>query len=157
VTIKVIFKRRNAINTTAAAAVIIIVLIAAVGIYYFYVTPSATPSTTSAAPLTGSITIITFTDPSNTWLKWAATQFEGLHPGVTINVVAQGFSQYANTEATSLQTGSNTYDIITYTSTSALRFLPWVVPLNNIIKLNSSDIPGPQLAFGGLYRTRPLA
>jgi len=146
-----ILKKRTAINTLAVAVVIVLIVIAGAGAYYFLVySPSTTTTTTT--PLTGSLNLITFTDPSNAWLKWAATQFEALHPGVTINIVAQGFSQYANTEATSLQTGSNTYDIITYTSTSALRFLPWVVPLNNVITLNSSDIPGPQLAFGGLYR-----
>ena len=147
----------------------VIIVVAAVAAYAYYAyapgstttTPTTTTPTTSTSstttsstttPLTGSLNIITFTDPSNAWLTYAANQFKALHPGVTINVVAQGFSQYANTEATSLQTGSSTYDIITFTSTSALRFLPWVVNLNGLVNLNSTDIPAPQLDFGGIYK-----
>jgi len=118
-------------------------------------TATVTKTTTESGPtstLTGSLNLITFTDPSNAWLQAAADSFEALHPGVTITITAQGFASYTTTEKTSLQAQSSTYDIITDTSTSALGFAQYVSNLNKMVTLNSSDIPAPQLNFGGYYQ-----
>ena len=70
---------------------------------------------------------------------------------MTIHITAQGFSSYTTTELTSLKAQSSTYDIITDTSTSALGFAQYVSNLNGMVNLNSSDLPAPQLNFGGYY------
>jgi len=146
-------KTHAAISTAATVIIIVIIVVAAVGAYAYYAsTTGPTTTTTSAAPLTGSLNLITFTDPSNAWLQAAADSFQALHPGVHITITAQGFSSYTTTEKTSLQAQSSTYDIITDTSTSALGFAQYVSNLNGVINLNTSDIPGPQLNFGGYYQ-----
>ena len=151
-------KTRTAISTAASVAIIVIIIIAAVAAYAYFTytsgpsTTSTTSTTTSAAPLTGSLNLITFTDPSNAWLRAAADQFETLHPGVKITITAQGFSSYTTTELTSLKAQSSTYDIITDTSTSALGFAQYVSNLNGMVNLNASDLPAPQLNFGGYYQ-----
>jgi multiple sugar transport system substrate-binding protein len=71
---------------------------------------------------------------------------------VSITITAQGFSSYTTTEKTSLAAQSPTYDIITDTSTSALGFAQYVLNLNHYITLNTTDIPAPQLNFGGYYQ-----
>ena len=146
-------KTHAAISTAATVAIIVIIVIAAVGAYAYYAsTTGPSTTTTSSAPLTGSLNVITFTDPSNAWLQAAADSFETLHPGVHITITAQGFSSYTTTEKTSLQAQSPTYDIITDTSTSALGFAQYVLNLNGRINLNASDVPAPQLNFGGYYQ-----
>ena len=143
-------KTRTAISTAASVAIIVIILIAGVAAYLYYT--STSPSSSSTAPLTGSLNIITFTDPSNAWLQAAADSFMAAHPGVNIQITAQGFSSYTTTEMTSLKAQSSTYDIITFTSTSALGFASYVSNLNGKVTLDSSDIPAPQLNFGGYYQ-----
>jgi len=98
------------------------------------------------------LNVITFTDPSNAWLQAAAKSFDASHSGVNISVIAQGFSSYTTTEKTSLQAASPTYNIITFTSTSALGFAQYVKNLQGVVSLNTSDIPAPQLNFGGYYQ-----
>jgi multiple sugar transport system substrate-binding protein len=141
---------RNAISTVASVAIVVVLLVIAAGAYYYiaYVAPS---SSTTTQPLTGSLSLITFTDPSNAWLTAAADSFMAVHPGVTIHITPQGFSSYTTTELTSLKAQSPTYDIITFTSTSALGFASYVTNLNGKVNLNTSDIPAPQLNFGGYY------
>jgi len=144
-------KTRTAISTAASIVIIVVIIIAGVGAYVYYAYTSG-KSTTTTAPLTGSLSLITFTDPSNAWLQAAADSFETLNPGVHITITAQGFSSYTTTEKTSLQAQSSTYDIITDTSTSALGFAQYVSNLNGKVNLNMSDIPAPQLNFGGYYQ-----
>jgi len=144
-------KTRAAISTAVSVAIIVIIVVAAIGAYAYYVSTS-TSSTTTTTTLTGSLNLITFTDPSNAWLQAAASSFEALHPGVKITITAQGFSSYTTTEKTSLQAQSSTYDIITDTSTSALGFAQYVTNLNGMVNLNTTDIPAPQLNFGGYYQ-----
>jgi multiple sugar transport system substrate-binding protein len=131
-------------RTTISVAIIVIIVVAAVGVYAY--------TTTQKPSSTVNINVITFTDPSNAWLQAAAKSFDASHPGVNISVIAQGFSSYTTTEKTSLQAGSGTYNIITFTSTSALGFAQYVTNLQGLVSLNSSDIPGPQLNFGGYYQ-----
>jgi len=155
-------KTHAAISTAVSVAIIVVIVVAAIAAYAYYASTSSTSSTTtssttttttsSTAALTGSLNLITFTDPSNAWLQAAADSFEALHPGVKITITAQGFSSYTTTEKTSLQAKSSTYDIITDTSTSALGFAQYVTNLNGVINLNTSDIPAPQLNFGGYYQ-----
>ena len=147
-------KTRTAISTAASVAVIVIIIVAGVAAYFVYTstTSSKTTSSTTTGQLTGSLNLITFTDPSNAWLSSEAIQFEALHPGVSITIIPQGFSSYTTTELTSLQAASPTYDIITFTSTSALGFAQYVSNLNGLITINSTDIPAPQLNFGGYYK-----
>ena len=165
-------KTRTAISTAVTVVIIVIIIVAAIGAYAYYTstsgpssttttsstttsttsTTSTTTTTSTTAPLTGSLNLITFTDPSNAWLQAAADSFEALHPGVQITITAQGFSSYTTTELTSLTAKSSTYDIITDTSTSALGFAQYVSNLNGKVNLNMSDIPSPQLNFGGYYQ-----
>lgn len=147
---------RNAISTGVGVAVVVVLLVIAAGAYYYiaYMSPSASTTNTSSSTtsLSGSLNVITFTDPSNAWLQDEATAFMAAHPGVSIHVTAQGFSSYSTTELTSLKAQSSTYDIITFTSTSALGFASYVTNLNGKVNLNTSDIPAPQLNFGGYYQ-----
>ena len=149
-------KTHTAISTAVSVVIIVIIVVAAIGAYAYYASTTSssttTTTTTTTATLTGSLNLITFTDPSNAWLQAAADQFESLHPGVKITITAQGFSSYTTTEKTSLQAQSSTYDIITFTSTSALGFAQYVSNLNGKVNLNTSDIPAPQLNFGGYYQ-----
>ena len=163
-------KTHAAISTAVSVAIIVIIVVAAIGAYAYYASTSSsstttssttttstttsttTTTTTSTATLTGSLNLITFTDPSNAWLQAAADSFEALHPGVKITITAQGFSSYTTTEMTSLKAKTSTYDIITDTSTSALGFAQYVTNLSGLVNLNTSDIPAPQLNFGGYYQ-----
>jgi len=147
-------KTKSAISTTLTVVIVlIIIVVAGIGAYAYYAyAPGSSTTTTSTPTLTGSLNVITFTDPSNAWLQDAANSFEALHPGVHITITAQGFSSYTTTELTSLTAKSSTYDIITDTSTSALGFAQYVSNLNGMVSLNSSDIPGPQVNFGGYYQ-----
>ena len=139
------YTKKRAIGTTAIVAIVIIlIVIAGVGAYYYYATKPASK--------TIDLNVITFTDPSNAWLQAAAKSFDASHPGVNISVTAQGFSSYTTTELTSLKAASPTYNIITFTSTSALGFASYVANLQGKVVLNSSDIPAPQLNFGGYYQ-----
>ena len=161
-------KTRSAISTAASVGIIIIIIVAGAAAYLYYSstpgtsttttttsTPGASTTTTTttstAQPLTGSLSVITFTDPSNAWLTAAADSFMAAHPGVHITITPQGFSSYTTTELTSLKAQSSTYDIITFTSTSALGFAQYVSNLNGKVTLGASDIPAPQLNFGGYY------
>ena len=164
-----ILKKRTAINTAATAGIIVIIVIAAVGVYYYSTltpAPSPTttagttaPSTTASVPTTTAttpatpvtLTLITFTDPATAWMQSAAAQFEALHPGVKVNVVGQGFGSYIQTEVTAEQTGSSTYDILGFTSTSSHSVLQYLLNMGTS-SYNSSDIPGPQINFGGLFQ-----
>ncbi len=140
------YTKKRAIGTTAIVSIVIIlIIVAGIGVYFYATSPSPTK--------TVKLNVITFTDPSNAWLKAAATSFDASHPGVNISVIAQGFSSYATTELTSLKAASPTYNIITYTSTSALGFQNYVSNLQGMVTLNSSDIPAPQLNFGGYALT----
>ena len=154
-------KTRTAISTAASVAIIVIIIIAGVAAYAYYAsttgpsttTTTTTPTTTTTTQqLSGSLNVITFTDPSNAWLQAAAASFEALHPGVHITLTPQGFSSYTTTELTSLKAQATTYDIITFTSTSALGFAQYVSNLNSMVSINSSDMPAPQLNFGGYYQ-----
>jgi multiple sugar transport system substrate-binding protein len=155
-------RTRNAISTAVSVTIIVIIVIAAVGAYAYYASTSgaspttssttSTTSTTSTPPLTGSLNLITFTDPSNAWLQAAAASFEALHPGVKITITAQGFSSYTTTEKTCLTAQCTTYDIITFTSTSALGFAQYVSNLNGKVSIDTTDMPAPQLNFGGYYQ-----
>src|SRR5579875_109404 len=136
--------RKRAIGRMAVALIVVVVIVvAALGIYGYTLLTKPTPTLT--------LNVITFTDPSNAWLQSAANSFEATHKNVKINIIAQGFSSYTTTELTSLKAQSSTYDIITFTSTSALGFAPYVTNLQGLINLNASDIPAPQLNFGGYY------
>jgi multiple sugar transport system substrate-binding protein len=136
-------KRRSIGRMAIVLIVVVIIVIAAIGAYAYtlYNKPAQTVT----------LNVITFTDPSNAWLQAAANSFEATHKNVKINIIAQGFSSYTTTELTSLKAQSSTYDIITFTSTSALGFAPYVVNLQGLVNLNLSDIPAPQLNFGGYY------
>jgi len=144
-------RKRSAVSTAATAIIIVIIIIAAAGAYYLYSSSTAPQqSSTTVQPVT--LNLIMFTDPANQWIKWAGQQFALQHPGVTVNVVGQPFGSYIQTEINAEKTGSSTYDILGFTSTTALSLLPYLVNLSPVISINSSDIPYPQLAFGGLYR-----
>lgn len=98
-----------------------------------------------------TLNLINFQDPAGGWIQWAASQFSQTHPGVTVNVVQQGFGSYIQTEVTAEKTGSSTYDILGFTSTSSHSVLPYLVNLGTS-SYDSSDIPGPQINFGGIFQ-----
>ena len=135
-------KTRKAISTAASVAIIVILVVAAAGAY-LYISSSSTPTT--------NLKLITFTDPATSWMQWAATQFSQSHPGVNITVIGQAFGSYLQTEVTAEQTGSSTYDILGFTSTSSHSVLPYLVDLG-ASSYNASDIPGPQINFGGIFQ-----
>jgi multiple sugar transport system substrate-binding protein len=140
-------RRKSAVSRTLVAVLVVVIVIAiVVGAYLLPRTPTTQVSTSV------TLTAITFSDPANAWMEYAAKQFEASHPGVTINIVNESFSSYIQTEITAEKTGSSAYDILGFTSTSALGVAPYLVNLSKYVTYNSSDIPQTQLAFGGLYR-----
>ena len=154
---------RTAISTAASVAIIVVIIVAGIGAYLYYSSTSGTSTTTTTAsgpsmtttttttPVTPvTLTLINFQDPANGWVQWAATQFAQAHPGVTVNVVQQGFSSYIQTEVTAEKTGSSTYDILGFTSTSSHSVLPYLVDLG-ASSYDQSDIPAPQMNFGGMF------
>ena len=145
-------KTRTAISTAASIAIVVILVIAGVAAYLYYSSTSGTSTTTSTSssqPVT--LTLINFQDPATTWLQWAAAQFHAQHPSVTINVVPEPFGSYIQTEVTAEQTGSSTYDILGFTSTSSHSVLSYLVNLGTSSYI-STDIPGPQINFGGVFQ-----
>ncbi|MEM0075469.1 MAG: extracellular solute-binding protein [Conexivisphaerales archaeon] len=135
--------KKRSISTAGAAIIIIVILIIAASVAFYELQPK---------PQSVTLTLITFSDPANTWMQFAATQFEQQHPGVKINIVAPSFSQYLTSEISAEQTGSTQYDILGFTSTSALSLVNYLVNLSSYITINQTDIPFYQLSFGGLYR-----
>jgi len=152
----------SGLSRAVSVVIAVIVIVALVGVLAYALTRHATTTTsptvattsqsssTAAAPVT--LTLITFSDPSNQWMQWAAEQFEAQHPGVKINIVPESFGSYLQTEITAEKTGSSQYDILGFTSTSALSVEPYLVNLSQYFTVNTSDIPYSQLSFGGLYR-----
>jgi multiple sugar transport system substrate-binding protein len=153
------FKPKSGLSRAVTIAIIVVVVVALVSVLGYTLsrhisssTPSSTLSTSSSPPSPVTLTLITFSDPANQWMQWAAQQFEAQHPGVTIKIVPESFSSYIQSEITAEKTGSSQYDILGFTSTSALSVEPYLVNLSQLITINQSDIPYSQLSFGGLYR-----
>ncbi len=124
---------------------VIIVVAAVVGAYYY------TRSVTT--PKTVTIVVVTFSGTSAQFIEFAGKLFHEEHPNVNVEVITYPFSQYVTNELTALEAHSSKYDIIAFTSTSALRFVPYVVPLNPYMGtlFNMSDIIAPQEDFGGEF------
>jgi len=76
--------------------------------------------------------------------------FHQIHPNVQVEVIKYPFSEYIQKELTALEAHSSQYDIVGFTSTSALHVAPYLLPLNQSV-FNFSDIIYPQEDFGGLY------
>jgi len=96
----------KAISRVVLAVVVIVVIIAVVGAAIALthksttITPSASSSSliTSATTTPVTLTLVTFSDPANEWMQYAASVFEAQHPGVTIKIVSFSFSQYLTNE-----------------------------------------------------------
>ncbi|MGC9112952.1 ABC transporter substrate-binding protein [Acidilobus sp.] len=155
---------RSSISTAALAAIVVVIVVVAVAglaIYYTHrpskvttsTTPTPTTSTTTSTTSTSSqqvtLTIATYTGAPQRFLSMAAQLFEQEHPGVVIKVDAYPFTEYITNELTVLKAGESSYDIVTFTPTSARLLAPYVVPLNSSV-INTSDILWPAESFGGV-------
>jgi multiple sugar transport system substrate-binding protein len=133
--------------------VIVLILVVILGLYLVMnhsastVTPSTTTPVTSTSNIT--LTVVTFSGQSADFIQYAGELFSQEHPGVTVKVYTYPFSEYISKELTVLEAGSSQYDIIGYTSTSAQKVAPYLVPLNSS-DFNMSDIIMPQEDFGGI-------
>ena len=150
--------------TTAVIAVVVIVVIA-IALYLATRPPQqAAPTSTSSAVSTSTsiqtsaaqnvtLYVVAYTDPTADYIRFAGQLFHQLHPNVVVQVITYPFSQYLTNELTALQAHSSEYDIIEFTSTSSLRFAPYVVPLNQYMGtlFNASDLIEPQEDFGGVF------
>ena len=138
------------------ALVIVVLIIIVVGASYFFLSshyPSST-TTSSVSPTTTTnstvvLTVVTFQGQSAQFIQYAGELFSQEHPNVVVKVYAFPFSEYISKELTVLESGSPQYDIIGYTSTSAQKVAPYLVPLN-ASDFNMSDIIAPQEDFGGI-------
>ncbi|MEM0092613.1 MAG: extracellular solute-binding protein, partial [Saccharolobus sp.] len=139
----------KAISTLAIAAIVIIV-IAAIGVAAYFIIhhSSSTTTPTTSSPIT--LTVVTFSGESAQFIQYAGELFHQLHPNVQVQVIQYPFSQYIDKELTALEAHSSQYDIIGFTSTSALDVEPYLLPLNQS-DFNFSDIIYPQEDFGGTY------
>ncbi|PSN82507.1 hypothetical protein B9Q01_07850 [Candidatus Marsarchaeota G1 archaeon OSP_D] len=78
----------KAISRVVLAVVVIVVIIAVVGAAIALthksttITPSASSSSliTSATTTPVTLTLVTFSDPANEWMQYAASVFEAQHP-----------------------------------------------------------------------------
>ncbi|ARM76731.1 ABC transporter substrate-binding protein [Acidianus manzaensis] len=135
-------------KTVVAIIIVVIVIIAAIAAYEITKKPTTTTTTT---PVT--LTVITFSGESAKFIQYEGNLFAKTHPGVTVEVIQEPFSDYITDELTSLKAHSSEYDLIGFTSTSAQAVAPYLVPLNTSA-FNMSDLIGPQEAFGGtIYNT----
>jgi len=144
--------------STLAIAIIIIIVIAVVAAAAYFITSSSHPSvattttptiaTNTTAPVT--LTVVTFSGESANFIQYAGELFHQIHPNVQVEVIKYPFSEYIQKELTALEAHSSQYDIVGFTSTSALDVAPYLLPLNQSV-FNFSDIIYPQEDFGGLY------
>ena len=137
-------RKPGALSTAAVVGIIVVILVAIVAGVYLFAPRSSSKAT--------KLTLVTFSDPANAWMSWAAKQFEKTHPNVNITIEPLSFSSYIADEVSAEQTHSSQYDILGFTSTTALSVAPYLLNLNNFFKINTTDIPQYQLSFGGLYR-----
>ena len=113
--------------------VIVLIIVVTLGLYSVMnhsastVTPSTTTPVTSTSNIT--LTVVTFSGQSADFIQYAGELFSQEHPGVTVKVYTYPFSEYISKELTVLEAGSPQYDIIGYTSTSAQKVAPYLVPL----------------------------
>mgnify|MGYP001770697937 CR=1 FL=1 len=130
-------------RTLLAVVVIVVVAAAALGAYAAYV---------ASRPRAVTLTVVTYTGaPAQPLLDLAAQEFERLHPGVKVDVVAYPYGQYISNELTVLQAGGSQYDVVTYTTTTVGLIAPYLLPLNSSV-INESDILPPDLLAAGIYR-----
>jgi len=144
------------------AAVVIIAI--AIGIYYVMtstthvttVSPTTSASSTTSPVASSSqnitLTIITFSGQSAQFIQYAGNEFHKLHPNIYVKVIQEPFSNYITVELTAMEAHSSQYDILGFTSTSALRVAPYLVNLAPYLSMfNMSDLISPQENFGGIY------
>ncbi len=141
--------------------VVIVILVIAIAAYYVGTskhpvspTPSTSTSTSPAAVSSSNITltVVTFSGESAQFIQYAGNEFHKLHPNISVKVIQEPFSNYITVELTALEAHSTQYDIIGFTSTSALRVASYLVNLGPYLNMfNMSDIIQPQEEFGGLY------
>lgn len=136
---------RGLSRTVWAIIAVVIIVIVALGAYYYV------KSTTTAKPVT--LVVVAYSGTTANFIQFAGELFHEEHPNVYVKVITYPFSQYVTNELTVLEAHSPEYDIIEFTSTSSLRFVPYVVPLNSYIGtlFNMSDLMSPQEAFGGEF------
>ncbi|MCY0859978.1 MAG: extracellular solute-binding protein [Sulfolobaceae archaeon] len=154
---------KKAISTTLIIAIVVIVIIAAIaGVLLVTMRhPSVTTTTTSvtsstttsvvtntSAPIT--LTVVTFSGTSANWIQYMGNIFSQEHPGVKVEVITFPFSEYLSKELSVLEAHSSAYDLIGYTSTSAMLVGPYLMPLN-MSNFNMSDLITAQVDFGGYY------
>ena len=165
-------RSRSSLSKAAVAAIVIIVIVIAVvgGVVYYIskthhvtststpttspststTTPTMTTTTTTSTTQVVTLTVATYTGVTQSFLNDVAIpMFEQEHPNVKIQVDAFPFSDYITNELTVLRAGESTYDIVTFTPTSANLIAPYVVPLNSSI-VNISDLLWPVESFGGV-------
>ncbi len=167
---------RSLSSTALAVIIVVIVVVVTIGGYYAYISSRRTVSTTTPTTISTSTTttsalsstttsmttstktttptgvtlyVATYTGAPQTLLNLVIPIFEEEHPGVHVQVVALPFTQYIDNELTVLKTGSSSYDIVTFTPTTARVLAPYVVPLNSSI-INISDLLWPVESFGGV-------
>ncbi|AOL17788.1 sugar ABC transporter substrate-binding protein [Sulfolobus sp. A20] len=140
-----------------AIIIVIIVIIAILGAYLVLTSHKPTTSTTTSPAITSSVTltVVTFSGESAQFIQYAGELFSQEHPGVTVKVITYPFSNYIDQELSALESHSSEYDIIGFTSTSAQRVAPYLLPLNTSL-FNMTDLIGPQEAFGGIIYNSTL-
>jgi len=141
-----------------AVIVVVIVIVAALAVVELTSRPHTTSTTTSPTnitttpPVVGNatnvtITVVTYSGQSANFIQYAGNLFHQMHPNVYVQVVTFPFSEYIQKELTALTAHSTQYDIIGYTSTSAQRVAPYLLPLTGF---NTSELITPQEDFGGV-------
>lgn len=139
----------------AVGIVVVLILIGAVAYFMSKTPPPTSSATPTAPPPQQNITlyVVAYSGKTADFIRFAGQLYHQLHPNVYVKVITYPFSQYLTNELTVLQAHSSQYDIVEFTSTTSLRFVPYVVPLNPYIGtlFNMSDLIEPQEDFGGVY------
>lgn len=152
-------KSRGISTTVIIGIVVVIVVIAAIAGVLLVNTRHPTPTTTTSvtSPVTSTtttnvtvLTVVTFSGTSAKWIQYMGNLFSQEYPNVKVEVITFPFSQYLSKELSVLEAHSSQYDLIGYTSTSAMLVGSYLMPLN-LSYFNMSDLIQAQVDFGGYY------
>lgn len=132
-------KEKGISTTVIIGIIVVIVVIAAIAGVLLVTTRHPTPTTSTTVTPVTVLTVVTFSGTSANWIQYAGNLFSQEHPGVKVEVITFPFSEYLSKEISVLKAHSSQYDLIGYTSTSAMLVGPYLMPLNSSY-FNMSDL-----------------
>ena len=116
-----------------AIIIIVIIVIAGVGVYYYY-TSTTKPTTPVTPGLSGTINVAAVAGFGDATLRQLATNFEAIHPGVTVNIISIPYASLLTDYTTAFQANKSVYDVMMIGSVGFLGVLsPYLLDLTPYI------------------------